>query len=109
MAGSTTQRLCQAESVILTTSSATTPEIDIGRFASGTVFIPNGSSITTLTYYSSYIAGGAVAAAYDSAGTAITQTVQADRCYPIPAGVFGSGIIRITGNAVGVIKLSLKS
>lgn len=103
----TTNRLTATTTVALTTSS-NSPEVNISEFAWGEVAVPNGSSITSLTYYI-VSPEGTYYAAYDSAGSAVTQTVAADRAYPIPPAVFGSSRIQIRANAAGNVRITLKS
>lgn len=88
---------------------ASSTEIDITSYSSGSVFVPSGSSLTTLTWYAAEKCGGTYHAAYDSAGSAVTQTVAADRAYPIPAALFGASAIKAIGNAAGTVIVSLKS
>ena len=104
-------RSCENFSFTLDSVLADTPEIEIGWAASGEIFIPTGSSITTLTYYASPISGGTYVAAYDSAASpvAVTQTVSAAKAYPIPASVFGAGQIKIVANEDGAITMCLKN
>lgn len=100
-------RACVGDSVALLTTSSS-PRIDISKYAWGEIYIPNGSAITTLTYYTAY-PNGTYFAAYDSAGAAVTQTVAADRSYPIPAAMFGASLIQIRANAAGTVHITLKS
>lgn len=102
-----TTRLSASLSVSLLTTSSS-PEISISEFGWGEIAIPNGSSITTLTYYIAS-PSGTLFAAYDSTGTAITQTVAADRAYPMPAALFGASRIQIRANAAGSVRVNLKS
>lgn len=97
------------KTVTLTTSAATTPEIDIARFAWGEIYIPTGSSITTLTYHVAPEMGGTYLPAQDSSGTAVTQTVGAAKAYPVPAAIWGAYAIRIVANAAGAISVSFKT
>ncbi len=103
---SETRATTAATVALLTTSSS--PEIDISKYAWGEVAIPTGSAITTLTYYIA-MPSGTLFAAYDSTGSAVAQTVAADRAYPIPAAVFGAAIIQIRASSAGNVKISLKS
>ena len=106
--------------VALTTSSATTPTISYEKANSGTIHIPTGSTITTLTWYSGYTAPATstaaesatvFVAAYDSAGTpaAVTQTVSAAKSYPIPAALAGCRFLRVTGDAAGTVYFTWKT
>lgn len=106
--------------VVLTTSSTTTPTISFQKQIAGTIHIPDGSSITLLTWYSGYTAPATASAAeaatvfvaaYDSAATpaAVTQTVAAGRSYPIPVALAGSKYLRVTGDAAGTVYITWKT
>ena len=104
-----TTRGCVHREGTLTTSASTSPELDISNYSSGEIFIPAASSITTLTYHVSSATGGTYYPAYDSAGSAVTQTVAASRGYAMPSSVFGAPAIRIVVNANGAVAITLKS
>lgn len=94
-------------SVAVGTAVANSDEISYGEFSAGEVFVPTGSSITTLTWHVAQTAGGTYLAAYNASG-AIAQTVAAGRAYPIPSDLAGARFLKGTGNAAGSIGLSLK-
>jgi len=93
--------------VAVGTAVANSGEIGYGEFSAGEVFIPDGSSITTLTWHVAQTAGGTYLAAYNASG-AIAQTVAANRAYPIPTDLAGARFLKATGNAAGTIGVSLK-
>lgn len=99
-------------SVSVTTSATTTPAISFSEFAGGTLYIPTGSSITSLTFHASPHVGGTFYPAYDdssmSSPAAIVLTVAANRCYPIPSSLFGSGAFKMVSDAAGTVYLSMK-
>ena len=102
------ERSSTKQTASLTTAIGTTEEIIIGPHATGTVGIPTGSSITSLTYWVShdgvtYIPLWAV----DNAA-AVTQTVEQTRAYPIRPESFGSRFLKIVSNAAGDVYVSLK-
>lgn len=101
------KRYTENKSVAITTGSDS-PDIDISHFASGEVIVNHLETVVTLTYY---VKGpdGLFYAAQDAAASAITQTVAADKAYPMPATLFGAGTIQIRGNVVGNLALTLKS
>lgn len=101
------ERYCTNITKSLTAVLATTPEITISGYAAGAIFIPTG--ITSLTYYAAYGTGGTYVPIYDQDGTAITQTVVADRAYAMPSDVFGAGQIKIVADASGDVQISLKT
>ena len=81
------------------------------------IHIPNGSTITSLTWWSSHKIGGEYEAALHLVNGALTpmtyvatvQTVAADGAYPIPEGLVGSATLKAVGNAAGTVYVSLKS
>lgn len=103
------ERFCSNQTALLTTSLTTTPAVSISAYAAGVVYIPTGSTITSLTYYAAYGTDGTYVPIYDQTGSAITQTVVADRCYAMPSDLFGAGQIKIVANAAGDVQLSLKT
>lgn len=96
-------------SVTLTTSSTTTEEIRLGNYSGGFVFIPAGSSVTTLTWWVAEKASGTYFAAYDEDNAAITQTVAASQANAIPSALFGAMAIKAVSNAAGTMAVSLKA
>ena len=87
----------------------TTPEIALEHFVSGEIILPTGSTITTLTYYVAEKMGGTYWPAYDASGSAVTQTVAAERAYPLPTAIFGAAAVQIQGNAAGAVFITLKT
>lgn len=101
----------------ITDAVGTTPEIVIGSADEVHVYIPSGSSITTLTLHGSPLRSDDAAidededqtfyALHDSSG-AVTVTVSAGRCYKLPSDVVGLPALKIVGNAGGEIYISGK-
>lgn len=90
--------------VAVDTTLADSDSIDYRRYGAGNFSIPTGSSVTSLTWYSSDSpTDGTFVAAYTQANAAITQTVAADRRYPIPAELAGAHYIRAVSNADGTL------
>ena len=86
----------------------TTPAIPFPA-RGGTIFIPSGSSITTLTYYAAEKLGGTFLPLYESDGsTAVTQTVEAGKAYDMPAAIFGCLVIKIRVNSNGSAFVTMK-
>lgn len=102
------QRTTQMSGVVipLTAVIGTTGTIPYATQSGGTIHIPSGSTITSLTFYSRE--DGANYALYDSTGTPVTLTVAANNAYPIPAACFGCETLKILANASGNIICSLK-
>jgi len=95
-------------SLSLTTVLGTTPELAFQHAAGGTVFVPSGSSITSLTYYAATAIGGTYLPLNDASGSAVTQTVAAGKAYDLPAACFGCCALKIVANAAGSVDVSLK-
>lgn len=101
------------ESLAVGTVVGDSGEIGYGDFEKGMVSIPVGSSLTTLTWHSS-LTGVALNGTYlpvfsaDAVPAAVTQTVSAGKSYPIPVDLFGARFLKITGNAAGVVGVTLK-
>lgn len=93
-------------SLAVTAVLATTAQLPYGAQSGGTIHIPTGSGITSLTVYS--VVDGADHALYDTAGAAVALTVAANRAYPIPAAAFGCSILKFVGNTSGTINVTLK-
>lgn len=117
--GNRISRVCYSKSVALTNSASTTPNIDFQEASGGTVIVPTGSSITTLTYYAAKNpaaagsgigepAAGDFQPLQDSTGAAVVQTVAASKAFPLPDACFGCGWLRIKANAAGSVDLTLK-
>jgi hypothetical protein len=94
--------------VAITDSAATTDEVEYGELYYAMVFVPSGSSITSLTFSASHERGGTYCAAY-SGSTAVSLTVAAGRCYVLPATLAGARFIKMVGNTSGTVYLSCQS
>ena len=84
--------------------------IPFAGYAGGRIYVPAGSSLTSLTFYDAPSTDGDFIASYDDAGTpaALTLTVSAGKSYPIPAKLFGAGAIKILGDSDGIVHVCLK-
>ena len=95
-------------SIAVGTTVAASDAIAFGDFDRGMVYVPAGSSLTTLTWHASTEQNGTYLAAEDATSTAITQTVGASQAHPIPELLIGARFLKITGNAAGVVGVTLK-
>ena len=106
--------------VAINTAVGTTQKITYSDAAGGTIHIPNGSSITSLTWHScpnDYDDLGTYEPAMHSVDEHVTpityvatvQTVAADGAYPIPAELVGSRYLKAVGDAAGDVYICLKS
>ena len=94
--------------LVLTASAGTTPEIDYRDVQGGFLYVPDGSSVTTLTWHAAPALGKTYEPAYDESG-ALTTTVAANRAIRIPLALAHAGAIKAVSNAAGTIQISLKS
>ena len=103
-------RQCELQTVALNTAEGTTPVIEWGGANNGTIYVPVGSSITSLTYYAGYDTSVAFLPLYSNAGTpvAVTQTVAAARAYDLPDSVKGARYLKIVVNAAGTVVIACK-
>ena len=92
----------------LNTAVGTTPELDWSGVTQATVFIPTGSTITSLTYHAAPKPGGTYLPLQTDAGVAVVQTVAATKAYDTPAALKGCGAVKIVANAAGAVEISLK-
>lgn len=95
-------------SVTVDTTSGASEEILCGSYAGGIVFVPSGSSITTITWYVAEKPGGTYLVLLDDSGGSIVQTVAAGYAYALPAALFGARAAKAVGNAAGSVALTLK-
>ena len=74
-------------SAACTTDATTTARILRDGFPMGSVHVPNGSPVTTITWYGTNIAALAGVAGYDQDHVAVTQTVAADQICELPTSI----------------------
>ena len=109
--------LAEAYSVGTDADGSSSDAIGYGEFDCGMVYIPNGSSITSLTWLACDKLGGAYEPAKHTVNSGVTpltyvatvQTVAANGAYPIPQDLVGAVGIKAVANAAEVILVSLKS
>lgn len=94
--------------VVIGTTVDASDAIAFGDSETGMVYVPAGSSLTTLTWHASTEPNGTYLAAEDAVSAAVTQTVAASQAHPIPAALSGARFLKITGNAAGVVGVTLK-
>jgi hypothetical protein len=83
-------------------------EIIVADRIAGMVFVPTGSTITSITWYATYTEGGTFLAAYDQDGAAVVQTVAAAKAYQLPTALAGAYSLKAVTDADGTIYVSLK-
>jgi hypothetical protein len=94
--------------VTVGTTAAASTGFNNKNFAGGMVYVPAGSSITSLAWYGSSD-GILFYPIYDGAGNAVTSTVAASECCLIPAACFASAFLKAVDAAGGTISVSLKA
>lgn len=92
----------------LNTAIGTTEEIPFETASGGTLYIPAGSPITSLTFYAAPVRSGTYLPLYDKAAAAVTMTVSAGKCYELPGAVFGCLALKIITDAAGNVDLTVK-
>lgn len=109
--------IAEAYSVGTDADGSSSDAIGYGEFDCGMVYIPNGSSITSLTWLACDTLGGEYEPAKHTVNSGVTpltyvatvQTVAANGAYPIPQDLVGSVGIKAVANAAEVVLISLKS
>jgi len=97
------------ESVVVATDEDDSGEyICSGR--GGLVIIPEGSSITSITYYTAEKQGGTRVPLNDKDGEAVAQTGLSDgNAYDMPAEVYGCRVLYLKGNVAGEVFLTSRN
>lgn len=90
------------------TTASTTAEIVYGGVHYAVIFVPTGSSITSLTFHAAPKSGGTFLPLYDTFGDAVVLTVAAGKAYPVPSACQGVGAIKMVGDAAGDVKVSFQ-
>ncbi len=96
------------KSVAVDTVVADSEEVSVGDCTGVAIFVPAGSSITSVAFYGAVEAGGTYLPLYDTTNTAVTLTVAAGRAYQAPFSVFPLRYMKLVGNADGNVDLTLK-
>lgn len=93
-------RFALSQNVDVTASLATTEVIGWRDFVVGTIQVSAVTgSASSLTWYTCATADGTFLPAYDSSGTAVTQTIATGRSYPIPSALVGAAYLKAVANA----------
>jgi hypothetical protein len=90
-------------SAACTADSTTTARILREGFPMGSVHVPNGSSITTITFWGTNVEAVAGVAGYDQDHVAITLTVAADQIVELPASIACFKYVLPVTNASGAL------
>ena len=97
-------------SVTVAAAAADSDVIDNREFASGSIEVPAGSSLTTITFYAALSEGGTMYAVYDADHVAVTLTVAASQVCVLPDEIYNLPWFSMEGNAAETAaKIFLKS
>ena len=102
-------RFSSALSLTIGTTTAATDALLFGEFTMGMIHVPAGASVATLTWYTCATEKGTYLAAYDEHGLAVTQTVAAERAYPIPLSLAGAAFLKPVGDVAQEASVVLKA
>ncbi|MCA9366691.1 hypothetical protein KC887_00295 [Candidatus Kaiserbacteria bacterium] len=109
-------RICESRSVDVTNSVSTTEQITVSGFTRGAVYVPTGSSLTSLTFHvaphktpraSATEPGDYLPLQKEDGSAAIAMTVEAGKAYPLPAEIAGVAFAKMVGNTSGMVTLTL--
>lgn len=93
--------------VALTDTLGTTQVIDKRTFVGGTIFLPTGSSSTSLAFYGAATEDGEFVALYDNTPSAATLTVSDGNGYEMPDCIATVPFIKIVSDASETLPISL--
>lgn len=99
-------KICNPVNLAVTDDLATTQALRMSDQTSGTVRVPTGSSLTTLTWYISETEDGTYAV-FDDAGTSGAQTVEGGKAYSLPAALASVAWAKAVGNVAETVHLNL--
>ncbi len=88
-------------SVTVTAVLATTEQVMFGEALYALVYVPTGSTITSLTFHAAPDRDGTYLALYDTNGDAVVLTVEGGRAYPVPSACQGAAAVKMVGDAGG--------
>jgi hypothetical protein len=100
------KRAFRCQVVNVTTDLSTTDEIDVRQMAGGSVLVPAGSSLTSLTIYMSMQIGGTYVPASD---VQVSFAVRAGSGHKILDVAFYGAGLKLVGDAVGTVNVTLKA
>lgn len=93
---------------VCTTDETTTAAILKAGYSHGTVRVPNGSSITSITWYAKRSSSDTAVALYDQDGVAVSQTVAADRVVELNTALAGCKYAVPKTDAAGTLYVHLE-
>jgi hypothetical protein len=105
----TTQRYGSSiDSVAVANTIADSAAVNFENFERGMIYVPAGSSITSITWHCSTKASGTYLPARNESSVALVTTVAAGQAYPIPEVLSGAMFLKMVGNAAGVVGVTMK-
>ena len=100
------------DAVTITASAGTTGQLAYRGLAHGVIYVPAGSSLTSLAFHTVAIVSGSPVvstnAHRDESGNAISLTVAAATSYPMPTALSGGDNWAIVGNTTGTVYVHAK-
>ena len=87
-------------SVTVDETAGNCTEVSYADMAGGMVFIPSGSSVTSLKFDVAPESGGTFERLYDKDNAEVALTVAVDRASPFPDELFGCGAFKIITNSI---------
>ena len=97
------------DSVTVSTSESGSDAILKERLAGGSIKIPTGSSITSLTFYGAFQGTDTFFKILDADGAVLQRTVAAERIIPLPTECYGIPILKLVGDSSGEVDVFLLS
>lgn len=95
--------------VALTAVVGTTPEVNVEGMERGSIHIPTGSPITTLTFHAAPESNGTYVPLKTQGNVAVTMTVAAGGTHPLPPECFhGNKVFKIVANLAGSVNINLR-
>ena len=91
----------------VTTSETTTQELDVRKYAGGTVTVSAG--VTTLTLYAGHETEDTFLPYYSKDNAAITLTVASTKITQLPTELYELSFVKFVSNTGGTINLTLKT
>ena len=95
--------------VAVTDTDSTTQVLTIKEYAGGSVEIPSGSPLTSLTMYACHNSEQTPVELFDKDGGNTTITVAANGCYELPESVFTVPYLAFLGDNTNTITAYFKS
>ena len=94
--------LGNTDDISVTDAIATCGAVPLGPSAGGALYCVSASaSPVTIQWWASYSPSSPYYRLHDNDNVAVNTPVQADRCYPLPDGLFGAWSVKAVANTAG--------